>query len=165
MYGSAVGFETYHTARGRTVPDSWTDAYIEAALLVASEYIDQKYGNRFFGFPTGGYTQEREWPRTLAYTDTYPVYVFAADEIPTEVVDATYEAAFREATEQGSLTVDFTPSKYSSVSVTGAVSVNYDTTLKVGDVQKQIYNIEAILKPLFDPNYSPSSLSGDVVRR
>lgn len=164
MYGSAAAFEAYHEARGRTVPVSWDTAYIEAALLVASEWIDGKYGDRFYGFPTGGYTQERQWPRTSAYTNTYPVYVFSDSEIPTEMVEATYEAAWREAETQGSLSVDFTPSKYNSVSIDGAMYVNYNNTLGVQDVQKQIEPIERILKPLFDPNKFSSVLSGSVMR-
>lgn len=164
MYGSASAFETYHEARGRTIPTSWSDAYIEAALLVASEWLDDKYGDRFYGFPTGGYTQERQWPRTLAYTNTYPVYVFATDEIPNEVVEATYEVAWREANEQGCLSVDFTPSKYTSVSVDGAVSVTYDNTRDAQDIQKQIEPVERMLKDLFDPSKYSSKLSGGVER-
>lgn len=160
MYGSAAEFETYHEARGRTIPGTWDGTYIEAALLVASEWIDGKYGDRFYGYPTGGYEQDRQWPRTLAYTNTWPVYVFATDQIPTEVKEATYEAAWREATTQGSLNVDFTPSKYNSISVDGAVYVNYNNSLDVTDVQKQIQVIELILKPLFDPKRNTSGLSG-----
>lgn len=164
MYGTATAFKTYHVARGRTVPITWSDAYIEASLLVASEWLDDKYGDRFYGFPTDGYTQERQWPRTSAYSNTYPVYVFAEDEIPDEVVEATYEVAWREANEQGCLSVDFTPSKYTSVSVDGAVSVTYNTSLDSQGVQKQIEPIERMLKDLFDPSKYSSSLSGGVQR-
>lgn len=160
MYGSAAEFQTYHIARGRTIPESWDDALIEAALLVASEWLDDKYGDRFYGFPTDGYTQARQWPRTLAYTNTYPVYVFDPAEIPSEVVEAAYEVAWREANDQGCLSVDFTPSKYNSVSVDGAVYVNYDSSLNAQDVQKQIEPVERILKDLFDPRKHSSGLSG-----
>lgn len=164
MYGSAAAFEAYHEARGRTIPESWHTDYIEAALLVASEWLDHKYGNMYYGFPTEGYSQTREWPRTLAYTNTFPVYVFGTDEIPDEVVNATYEAAWREANDQGSLDVDFTPTKYNSVTIDGALSVNYNTSLSSNDVQKQIGIIEKILYPLFDPLKNTSSLSGSVSR-
>ena len=164
MYGSATAFETYHEARGRVIPDTWDTAYIDAALLVASEWLDHKYGRRYYGYPTAGYTQEREWPRALAYTNTYPTYVFPEDEIPTEVVEATYEVAWREANEPGCLSVDFTPSRYSSVSIDGAMFVKYDNTRDAQDIQKQIEPIERILKVLFDPKKSDSGLSGKADR-
>lgn len=164
MYGSAVEFETYHESRGRTVPNNWHTDYIESALLVASEWVDNKYGDRFYGYPSNGYLQTRQWPRKAAYTNTTPVYVFSEVEIPTEVVSAVYEAAWREATTQGSLSVDFTPSKYTAVAVNGAVSVTYNTTNDVTSVQKQIEIIELLLKPLFDPYKYSSSLSGSVSR-
>lgn len=160
MYGSAAAFETYHEARGRTIPGTWDTDHIEAALLVASEWLDDKYGERFYGFPTGGYTQERQWPRTLAYTNTYPVYVFATDEIPDEVVEAAYEVAWREANEPGCLSVDFTPSKYSSVSIDGALYVKFDNSIEAQDVQKQIEPVERIMRVLFDPDKYSSKLSG-----
>lgn len=164
MYGSAAAFETYHEARGRTVPDSWDTDYINAALLVASEWLDDKYGSRYYGYPTAGYTQERQWPRALAIANTYPTYVFEEDEIPTEVVEATYEVAWREANEPGCLSVDFTPSKYSSVSVGGALYVKYDNTNDVQDVQKQIEPVERMLQALFDPSKYSSKLSGGADR-
>lgn len=164
MYGSASGFTTYHEDRGRTVPDSWTDAVIEAALLVASEWVDNRYGDLFMGFKTDGFLQEREWPRTSAYTNTEPVYVFSTNEIPDRVVHAAYEAAFREATTQGSLYVDYDPSKYKSVSISGALSVDYNQNLSVSEVQKQIQIVEQLLKPLFDENLDFASLSGSTAR-
>lgn len=164
MYGSAAAFETYHEARGRSIPVDWDTDYIEAALLVASEWLDGKYADRFYGYPTDGYTQTRQWPRTLAYTNTYPVYVFATDEIPTEVVEAAYEVAWREANEPGCLSVDFTPSKYNSVSIDGAVQVQYNNSLDATGVQKQVEPVERILKPLFNPKKYSSKLSGSVDR-
>lgn len=160
MYGSAAAFETYHEERGRTIPVSWDATYIESALLVASEWLDDKYGDRFYGYPTDGYLQEREWPRALAYANTYPTYVFAEDEIPTEVVEAVYEVAWREANEPGCLSVDFTPSKYNSVAIDGAVSVEYNNSLDSQDVQKQIEPVERMLRVLFDPKKYSSKLSG-----
>lgn len=164
MYGSAAGFSSYHTARGRTIDESWDDTAIESALLVASEWIDGRYHKKFIGYKTGGFTQTREWPRTTAYTNEDPIYVFANDEIPDILADATYEAAWREINDRGSLFVDFSAAKYNSVTVQGAISVEYNNSLTVQDVQKQIQIIDQILYPVFDIHKMQGALSGGSVR-
>lgn len=160
MYGSAAGFISYHENRGRTIPAHWTNSVIEAALLLASEWVDRRYGNLFEGFKTGGYTQEREWPRTAAYTNNFPIYVFADDEMPDAVAHAAYEAAFRECTTEGTLNVDFTPSKYKSVSVDGAVSVDYNDTISNSDLQIKIEVVDHLMQPLLKYDYIRGGLSG-----
>lgn len=164
MYGNVADFEEYHEARGRTIPGTWDDVSMEAALLVASEWIDNKYGLLFEGYKTDGFLQEREWPRQAAYTNTFPSYAFASDEIPERVVQATYEAAFREATTPGSLNVDFTPGKYNSVSISGAIAVEYAQNLSAQDIQKQIVIIGQLLAPLLTDTGSFSPLSGSMAR-
>ena len=165
MYGSAADFTTYHEARGRTISEDWDIDVIEAALLVASEWVDNSFGDLFSGFPTDGYLQERQWPRTSAYTNTYPIYVFAVDEIPTDLENAVYEAAFREATSNGSLSVDFTPTKYKSVSIDSALRVEYLQNLDVHNSQKQIQIIDMLLSPLLDEKLDNSPLSGSSFRK
>lgn len=166
IYGSVADFRDYHSSRGRDLLATWDDTYLEAALLVASEWIDNRYGDSFAGYPTGGYTQPRQFPRTSSMTNTYPVYVFGNFEIPVEVVNATYEAALREATEKGCLTKDYTPSEYKSVSVDGAVAVEYAMISDNGMLQLQIPIVERILSPLFDEkrSFKTSKLSGPSVR-
>jgi len=167
FYGSAANFTTYHEDRGRTVPAEWTDSIKEAALLLASEWIDNLYGESFYGYPTDGFLQERQWPREDARTNTYPEHLFTNTETPDNVADATYEAAFRELTSPGALNVDFTPNKYNKASVDGAVTVEYAQNLTVNDAQVQIRVVDPILSPLLDPakGGSFSGLSGDVSRQ
>jgi hypothetical protein len=156
MYGSAEDFVTYHENRGRSIPGTWDDDYIEAALLVASEYLDGRFGAVWIGTPTGGFEQERQWPRTDAYIEDED-YTFADDVVPDRVEKATYEAAYREATTPGSLTVDFKPNKYTSVSVDGAVSVDFNTALwHSADIQIDIPMVKILLKPLIDPEKTGS---------
>lgn len=167
FYGSAAAFETYHEARGRTISASWTDAVIEAALLVSSEWLDGKYSNVWSGYATDGFTQVRQWPRTTAVTNTFPQYVFSTSEIPDNVVYATYEAAFRELTTSGSLQKDFTPSKYNKVSISGATSVEYNSAMnQSSDIQLQIPFIESLMEPLINLSSqgSFSFFSGGVSR-
>lgn len=166
IYGSAADFTTYHTARGRTIPVGWDDTAKNAALLVASEWIDFIYGQQFSGYRTGGFDQDREWPRQGAWARTVPIHIFDTDDIPDRVKNATFEAAWRQLVTPGSLMVDYTPGKYRTVRVDGAISVDYRLFNYATDIQTQIGIVDSLLWPLLtelsDANYS--SLSGGGVR-
>lgn len=86
MYGTVEGADDYHAQRG----NEFTSDMKEELLLRASEYID-RYRLRFPGSKTGGRSQVREWPRKGAVDLNGEL--IAEDEIPNEVVAATYEAA------------------------------------------------------------------------
>lgn len=162
-YGNVEDFKRYHTERNREIPEDWNDSYICSALLVASEWIDHNYGNLFVGYKTDGYRQEREFPRLSAYVNYYPYTTLKSDEIPREVEQATYEVAFREATNTGCLSMDFKPNNYKSVSVERAVSVEYNISTTGYDLQLQIPIVDKILSCLLIN--SESSCSGKVVRK
>lgn len=150
FYGSAVGFITYTKDRGRSISPVWTYSVIEAALLVSSEWLDNRYGEIWVGHPTDGFTQSRKWPRTSAVTNTFPQHTFSNSEIPDVVVNAIYEATYRELVTNGTLEKDYTPNKYTKVSVDGAVSVEYDNSLRASDIQIQIPIIESLMQPLLN---------------
>lgn len=163
FYGSAEDFVTYHEARGRTIPGTWDDSYIESALLVASEWLDNRYDDLWTGYAVDGYEQVRKWPREVATTNTFPQSIIPNTVIPERVEHATYEAAFREATTPGTLLSDFAPQKYKSVRVDGAISVDYNLSLaQAWDSQVEIPVIESLMLPLLDPEGQGtfSSLSG-----
>ena len=91
-YGTLAGFSTYHTARGRDV-SAYTDPDIEAAKLIASEWIDARYRSLFGGTKVGLRAQAREWPRTGAMdVDGYSI---GSTLVPTEIENATYEATLK----------------------------------------------------------------------
>ena len=178
-YGDATGFEAYFTARNKEIPGAWDTDSITASLLVASEWIDGVYGPLFIGQKTDGFTQEREWPRSSAtviekqssysLSPTYGYlasYTFPDTEIPTQVLNATYEAAYRHLTTPGSLEVDYTPGKYKSVSIDGALKVEYAQINSYTEVQIQIAAVDRLLWPLLDPSVGGgmSSLSGGSIR-
>lgn len=97
-YGDDAGFAAWLLAEGYVLPGGGpTPAVLRQR---GSSYIDGLYGIRFPGKPTGGYAQERAWPRTgaTAYGAAIP-----DDEIPVPVVNASYYAAYREGTKAGSL--------------------------------------------------------------
>lgn len=99
-YGTTDGLRAYAEAAGLTLPPGATDAQIAAARQRGALAVD-RYEPRFTGRRTGGFDQERAWPRTEATTragDAIP-----ADVIPTAIVSASYEAAALELSSPGSL--------------------------------------------------------------
>ncbi len=159
FYGTANGFKQYFAERNREVDPIYTDSQIEGVLLVASEWLDNSYSDKWVGLKTGGFEQSRSWPRQAAVENTYPYHTYPPTEIPKKVEYGTYEAAIRQLNEQGYLLKDFTPNQYDSVSVVGAVSVQYNRSLSSsGFIQNEIPIIGNLLKSLID-----SSTSNDTV--
>lgn len=99
-YGDNDGFTAYATAAGYVFPDGTSDAQKTAARQRGSLAID-RYEPRFNGHRTGGYAQERAWPRTGA--STYYGEAIPSGEVPAAIINASYEAAFLELTNPGSL--------------------------------------------------------------
>lgn len=166
-YGSVDGFKAYHLKRNNEIPATMDDEDIESALTVASEWIDHSYGNLFVGTKTGGFLQERQWPRISATViQGRSIYTYPTDAIPFQVEYATYEAALRQAVNPGSLQADFTPGKYKSVTIEGAVSVEYAGFTFASDAQTTYPIIQAWLADLIDPTSSGnlSIYSGSTTR-
>lgn len=165
FYGNVDDFKEYFTLRGKEVPETWTNEMIESALLISSEWLDGQYENQWIGYKVD-FEQERSWPRQSAIVQSFPYHLYETDEIPEQVVKATYEAAFRELTKQGCLQVDFTPNKYKSVSVEGAISVEYNNISYASDAQIQIPVIDTLMSLLIDESKSGafSPISGKVSR-
>lgn len=104
-YGTTIGGQTHWTARG------YTGTVTEQLLTLGSMFVDSvgwrlvESGtpvSRFPGVPTSP-SQEREWPRTDAYT-VYGVQI-PSDGIPAAVERATYEAAWYEHESPGQLNI------------------------------------------------------------
>lgn len=157
-YGTHEGFDAYFLARGITISPSLHVDVINASLLVASEWIDNNFRAYFPGLKTGLRDQEREWPRTGA-TDYY-TYAIPADTIPVEVENATYELALIEAKTPGSLSVNYTPEKYKSVSIDGALSVEYVQFSNSQDIQTKFRKVQEILSNILVGSGNHSMLSG-----
>ena len=120
-YGSDEGFAAYLLANGLSLP---VGAPSVAVLRQrGSTYIDGLYGARFLGVPTGGYSQDRSWPRTgaTAYGSSIP-----DDVIPDGVVQASYHAAYQEGVKSGSLSVAASSAKsVKREKIDGAVEREY----------------------------------------
>jgi len=163
LYGTAAGFRSYHTARGRSVTAYDDDVEVEAKLLVASEWIDAKFRMSFGGTKVGQRAQVREWPRNGAMDrDCYSI---PSDGVPLEAINATYEAALRELVTPGVLSVDWTPNKYKRVSVDGAVSAEYNSFDSAADTQTQFLIVEQVIAPILAGSRgNMSALSGAITR-
>lgn len=162
-YGDLTGATDYHAAHGNAAWSAATSDQQQQALLIASEWIDAQFGDQFAGYPTGKIDQERAWPRTNAY-DVYG-RVYADDEIPARVAQATYEVALRQVQSAGSLFKDFTPASYiKQLSVDGAVSLTYAGASGLADVQVAIPAVGPILKPLLVDSSAGSAYFGRSVR-
>jgi hypothetical protein len=162
-YGTIDNFLAYHELRGNEVPAAAiaNDDLIASSLIVGSEWFDRTYLAQFDGYKTGGRDQEREFPR-VGQADYYG-YAIASDAIPREVEQAVYEATLIHLNTPGVLAVDYTPSKYKSVAVSGAVSVQYSEFNSSFDVQTKFSKIEQIVSQLFRKTVS-NAHSGAVVR-
>jgi hypothetical protein len=167
-YSDAVTARAYYTARNYTTPaTALDDDAMNAALLVASDFIDSTYRDMFPGLKVGLRAQLREWPRTSAF-DTLG-YVILPDVIPVELLNAVYEAALREVATPGSLTTDVKLSEViHSVSVDGAVSVDFASsreTFDADDLQLVMPIIDRIIAPILTgDNGNVSRLSGASIR-
>ena len=106
-YGDDMAFAAWLADAGLSLP---VGAPLPAVLRQrGSDYLDATYGARLqCSAPTGGFDQERAWPRTghmvlgMAVGDA---------DIPSAWVRASYRAAWREATTPGWATSSRDPSR------------------------------------------------------
>lgn len=164
FYGNSDDFATYWTNRGQEAAViEFDDDEVNAALLVASGYLDAAFRSQFMGLKTGGRDQVPEWPR-IGVQDIYG-YAIPSDVPPRELINATYEAAFRQLQTPGIFFKDYSPSKYKSVAISGAISVDYAIG-SAFDFQTQSPQIAAVLAPILtgEGSGSFSPLSGSTSR-
>lgn len=92
-YGSDPDFTAWLLANGLSLPD---DAPTPAVLRqIGSDYVDGAYEPRLqCSNRTGGFAQERAWPRTGHTVNCEPV---PDDLIPQAWINASYRAAYLQA--------------------------------------------------------------------
>ena len=154
-YGDDTAFGDWLDANGYELPVSAP----EPAILRqrGSVYVDGLYGPRAFGVPTGGYAQERAWPRTgaTAYAAAIP-----DDVIPAAWIEASYHASLYEAQNPGGL----------AVASTGGASIKRE---KVGPIETEYFEgsgdalaaatpvlsaLEGLLAPYIIPADAPAGI-------
>jgi hypothetical protein len=153
-YGTNEGFTAYATAAGYVIPDGATDAQITAARQRGSLVID-RYEHKFPGRRTGGFAQERAWPRTGA--STYYGEAIPEADIPAAIENASYEAAFLELTNPGSLSPVVTGSATVTREKVGQIEVEYSesSSTSLADLVSMatpvVVSIEGMLWMFFVP--------------
>jgi hypothetical protein len=154
-YVSLDDCEAYAAARGLTFATS-PSAAGEAAIRVATAFIDNTYRSRFTGQRLNGRSQALEWPRIYA-TDAAGNDI-ASDEIPVEIVNATCEAAIREFAAPGTLTPDLERGGGVKRLKAGSVEIEY----MAGALAQTLFTaVDAALSGLIQPR---SMFSGRAVR-
>lgn len=132
-YASESDLGTYTDDRGITLAGG--DA--EAALIRASTFIDARYGELFPGYRKSGRSQGLQWPRAAAYD--VGNWLIPEDEVPTEIIHATCEAAIRELANPNSLLPDLERGgaiqsiRAGSVGITYAHNASSKTTFSLID--------------------------------
>lgn len=152
-YGDNAGFTAYAAAAGSVFPDGTTEDQKTAARQRASLVID-RYEPRFSGTRTGGFAQERAWPRTGA--TTYYGEAIGAD-IPAVIVNASYEAAFIELITPGSLSPVVTGSATVKREKVGRIEVEYSTSssTNIGELVALATPVVTIIEGLLWPFLVP----------
>jgi hypothetical protein len=92
-YVDLTDFKAYHALRANSLGTS-TDPQIEAAIIRAKDYLDQRF--RYIGRKFNGPTQITEWPRIDAYDQDDMII----SGIPNAVVEAACEYALRSLTDE-----------------------------------------------------------------
>jgi len=134
-YVTAAQLETYCDDRAITLATGDE----EAALILATAWIDATYRTRFTGYRTNRRAQALEWPRVgayvyipnnasdMAYAGGYdPAYDYIAqDVIPIEIMNALCEAAIRELAVPGTLAPDLDRGGSVKMLKAGSVEIQY----------------------------------------
>jgi hypothetical protein len=88
-YNTVVAFQTHHVDRAQIdLASEFLDAEIQAALILATDYVDKRFGRRFRGYKQTR-DQELEWPRIDACDNDD--YTF--EDIPRQLKKAINEYA------------------------------------------------------------------------
>ncbi len=148
-YGDNAAFTAYAAAAGYVFPDGTTDDQKTAARQRGSLVID-RYEPKFSGTRTGGFAQERAWPRTGG--TTYYGEAIGAD-IPAAIVNASYEAAFLELVTPGSLSPVVTGSATVKREKVGQIEVEYaaSTTTSVAELVGMAMPVVTLIEGLLWP--------------
>lgn len=145
-YGDDAKFTAWMASNGYSLPDGG----VAVAVLRqrGSAYIDGLYGSRFSGQPTGGFEQERAWPRVGACAHGQPI---PSNVVPVAIEQASYHAAYQEAVKPGSLSVAASTSGSVKREKVDALEVEYvaGSGDAVADALMRISAVEGLLAPFF----------------
>lgn len=142
-YASVADADTFHSNRGNTLWATMATAEKEQALRRGTDYMEQVYRERWEGV-RGTITQALSWPRAYVeypdVADFYPTSYYPDDEVPTEVVNACAEIAFKAAS--GELAPDI--DRVTSREKLGPMEVQYKDSGKPYKTYRSIDNMLAV---------------------
>lgn len=149
-YVSVADFKARCDAVGYdyTTP-AYTDAAIEEALRRGTEWLEGKYLRLWPGFPVD-VDQALHWPAYNAW-NLYGVDIDPAT-IPTGVIRATVEAAWREVQFPNSLTPDFVRKQQLIRKKTGPLEKEYSEPTGPADLEPFLTAVRNHLAKIVDPN-------------
>lgn len=149
-YGDDSAFTAWMAENGYVLPEGAPN--LAVLRQRGSVYVDGTYGARFVGVPTGGYEQERAWPRSEAIVEGT---VIPDDVIPLPVIHASYEAALQEARDPESLSlIGSAAERVKRERVEGAVEVEYQQAGSdefAGSLVPVMTIVEGLLAPFLRP--------------
>jgi hypothetical protein len=144
---SVADADTYHSNRANTAWAALTTANKEAYLRRATDYMEQVYRMRWFGFRKTT-TQALDWPRINVMVEDIAVsFMVSTTIVPTEVKNACAEMALKAST--ATLAADIQREKVRTK--VGPIEVEY----RAGGVQFTKYRaIDNMLKIYLQPSSS-----------
>ncbi|MGO7686269.1 DnaT-like ssDNA-binding protein [Rhizobium ruizarguesonis] len=153
-YGTNEAASAYWTAAGYVVPEGTSADQITAARQRGSLVIDRCEA-RFSGRRTGGFAQERAWPRTGALT--YYGEAIPSDVVPVPIENASYEAAFLELINPGSLSPVVTGSTTVKREKVGQLELEYaaSSSTSVADMIAMATPVVTVIEGLLWPFLCP----------
>lgn len=147
-YLSVEDADAYHESVTRSA--DWSSAALATkhnALIVATQYLDARYGGKWRGFRWLA-EQSLSWPRSMAYDDDG--YAHDDDALPQRLKDATAELALRVVLGDELLGPVTSPGQVTEESVTvGPISESksYAGGRPYGTVYPKV---AALVRPLID---------------
>ena len=151
-YGDNAGFTTYAIEQGATLPAGATADQITAARQRGAMVVDRAEP-RFTGTRTGGYAQERAWPREGAITAWGET--IASSVIPEPIIRAGYEAALIELVSPGSLSPVVIGNAIAKREKAGSLEVEYAAAGTPADLIAAaipvVTTIDGLIRPFLNP--------------
>jgi hypothetical protein len=151
-YLSVSGLQTYCANRNLSLGNTVEVNVLEAALRVATEYLEGRYYGKWYGTPSTE-TQALSWPRENVSKPSGGFYAVTA--MPAALLAATAQIAQREVTNPGSLLPDSVSSQRIKSKSVGPVSVTYaDSSSSSSSDLPNMPVVEDLLRPLLSSGNS-----------
>ncbi|WP_429115471.1 DnaT-like ssDNA-binding protein [Ensifer sp. KUDG1] len=151
-YGTDSVFQQWLDDNGYQLPSGSPTAAVLRQR--GSQYIDAVYGSRFVGVIADA-AQERQWPREGAIVSGK---LIPSDVVPAAVINASYYAAYQEATKPGSLSVVGSGATRVKRKKVGQLEVEYQAASDDSETGSDLTPIISIVDGMLAPFLRDDSL-------